>query len=628
MAELFKPEVREIGGTNISVYSPPSMDYSSAIASIGNVISAVGKERKGPTEGEVKIAKLDQIGSEVARINEIENKTRKAVEFKISRLNALSAYPELTDEINKLYSEFSGEVYQATGKPLEEIEQANTYKWVSDTTEGKAAASYAYVSTNGNQEEADLIIRQKYMLATQRDLAIEEAKKASERTQRDEQARKADFEARSRPLFQEDVNEAFKMDTSKDMIAKLLEEASKKGVDPFTYTLDVLKATREQRLAEITTKINTKGLDPTSVKPETFLADYDARIKTLEANLDLLMRSAKNKNNNEIATMVLMANAGPIADRMALNNDPNANAIIINSTPAIEQQLGKLAEAGVGPFSPNMAADVPSSNLYSGTVTDSPTDFAKKYNGLATEAELIKLFNAKPAWKSAVDVSKNMINTYKIGNEIPEMVEGTHRTLSAMYLATLPEIDRTQDSIKSDSVRTLLSDRVFAIANDISTTLPVKGKDLYNKMNNYAANTADILINNFKTNMGIISSDKSNLPFKLQIDKNGVVSLGLNEISVRTDPTLKKAMGAYRYETKTVGRGSRTSAIEQLPTETDPIKILSNYAVIMDYTNKDEIIDIVKALNTLSLQSRKIPTDAKIGVDATEVLRMGIEEIK
>jgi hypothetical protein len=168
---------------------------------------------------------------------------------------------------------------------------------------------------------------------------------------------------------------------------------------------------------------------------------------------------------------------------------------------------------------------------------------------------------------------------------------------------------------------------MLAIANDMSTTLPVKGKDLYNKMNNYAANSANILINNFNTNMETIKNTEET-PFKLQMDKNGVVSLGLNEVAVRTDPTLKKAMGAYRYETKTVGRGSRTSAIEQLPTETDPMKILSNYVSILDYTNQAEIIDIVKALNTLSLQSRKIPTDVRVGVDATEVLRMGIEEIK
>ncbi len=627
MAELFKPEIREIGGTNVTVYSPPSMDYSGVIASFGNILDTVGRERKGPTEGEIKTAKLAEIGATLARINEIEDPTRKAVEFKLSRMKALATYSDLRDEINELYSDFSGEVYQATGKPLEEIEQANTYKWVSDTTEGKAAASYAYVSTNGNQEEADLIIRQQYMLATQRDLAIDEAKKASERTQRDEQARKADFAARVRPILQKSVSDAYAMDTSQENIAIMTQEARSKNIEPTVYMLDVLKATKEQRLAEVTTKINKSGLDASTEKPETLVTEYDATIKSMEANLDLLIRSTKNKTDNEIAQMLSNGNFSPITKRMWLNNDPNAFAFALNSNPKLQKENEILAEMSVGPFSPNMAADAPSSNLSPGTATDSGTEFANRYPNLANREELMKIFNAKPAWTSVVTIGKDRANSYKLGNESPEMTEATHRALSTMYVVALPEIDRALNSIKSYSVKALLSDKMLAIANDMSTTLPVKGKDLYNKMNNYAANSANILINNFNTNMDTIKNTEE-IPFKLQMDKNGVVSLGLNEVAVRKDPTLKKAMGAYRYETKTVGRGSRTSAIEQLPTETDPIKILSNYVSIMDYTNQDEIIDIVKALNTLSLQSRKIPTDARVGVDATEVLRMGIEEIK
>lgn len=626
MAELFKPEIREIGGTNVTVYSPPSMDYSGVIASFGNILDTVGRERKGPTEGEIKTAKLAEIGATLARINEIEDPTRKAVEFKLSRMKALATYSDLRDEINELYSDFSGEVYQATGKPLEEIEQANTYKWVSDTTEGKAAASYAYVSTNGNQEEADLIIRQQYMLATQRDLAIEEAKKASERTQRDEQARKADFSARVRPILQKSVSDAYAMDISQENIAIMTQEARSKNIEPAVYILDVLKATKEQRLAEVTTKINKSGLDASTEKPETFVTEYDASIKAYENKLDLLIRSTKNKTDVEIAKIVSNV-ANPVVRKAVISGDSSLIAYIMQTDVNAQADIMKLADSKTGIASPNMAADTPSSNLSSGTITDSPTEFASRYPNLANPEELMKIFNAKQAWTSVVKTGRDLANSYKLGNESPEITEATHRALSTMYIVALPEIDRALDSIKSYSVKSLLSDKMLAIANDMSTTLPVKGKDLYNKMNNYAANSANILINNFNTNMETIKNTEE-IPFKLQMDKNGVVSLGLNEVAVRTDPTLKKAMGAYRYETKTVGRGSRTSAIEQLPTETDPMKILSNYVSIMDYTNQAEIIDIVKALNTLSLQSRKIPTDARVGVDATEVLRMGIEEIK
>jgi alkyl hydroperoxide reductase subunit AhpC len=144
-------------------------------------------------------------------------------------------------------------------------------------------------------------------------------------------------------------------------------------------------------------------------------------------------------------------------------------------------------------------------------------------------------------------------------------------------------------------------------------------------MNNYAANAANILLNNFNTNMDIIK-DTEEVPFKLSMDANGNVSLNVNQVAARTDPRLKRAMGMYRYETKSAGRGTQRMAIEQTATETDPVKILANYVTLGTGSNQKEILDIVESLKILAMQSKKIPVDVRSnGVDTLELIRQGIQ---
>ncbi len=116
-------------------------------------------------------------------------------------------------------------------------------------------------------------------------------------------------------------------------------------------------------------------------------------------------------------------------------------------------------------------------------------------------------------------------------------------------------------------------------------------------------------------------------PFQLKMDKNGMIELVVNPVAARTDPTLKKAMGAYRYETKSKGgRAVERMAVEQLPTETDPIKILSNYVELLEGNNRDQILDSIESLKVIAMKGKSIPVDVRSnGVDVLEVIRQGIE---
>lgn len=621
---LFKPEVREVGGTNLTAYNPPSMDYSGFIASVPAMFNTKETTERGPTEGEIERDALSNVTGSLARVMEIEDPTRKAVEFKKVRLNAIQSYPKYTDQINKVFAEFSGEVYQATGVDIVDIEQQNTLKWAQDTSEGKAAVSYAFLAAGGDQAEAETIVRQQYMMSTQKDLQMQREKLASDKLSGDAAAKKTEFSVRARPVIQNDISNKFKMDTSPEVVQGIADLAQKQNLDPAVLLLDALKAARAERLAEVTTDINKFGLDPKSENPETFLAEYDSRITSLETNLDVFSRSFKNKNAQQIA-QVANKISNPIIANGMMSGNPQVTAYVLEADVNAKADLVNAIQTSTSFAAGDMTSQTPQAVLSSGTITDSPSAFAEYYKDVAPYEELVKLFNSKTAWTSSIKIGKDLATRYNLDSETPEITEATHRALSTMYLVSLPEIDRNFEAIKPANVKTLMSDRMFAIADNMVKTNPLKGKDLYNKMNTYSANAARNLITNFYTNMNILR-ETDQVPFKLNMDTNGNITLSVNEEAARTDNRLKRAMGSYRYETKSAGRGTTRTAIEQLPTETDPVKILSNYVMLGQGSNQKELLDNIEALRVLAMQAKKIPVDVRTrGADTLEVIRQGIQ---
>lgn len=628
MAELFKPEIREVGGSNLTAYTPPSMDYSGAIASIPAIFASAmeTKEVKGPTEAEKKQEALNIVASSLERVNAIEDPTRKAIEFKKTQQKALLQFPSYQEDVNKLFGSFTGDVYMGTGQAVQDLQQANTAKWVTDTTEGKAALSYAYITSGGDEAEAQNILTQQYMLSTQKQLQMDQAKLASERLASDVATKKNDFSLRVRPILQNDVSNKFKMDTSPEMINTVIASARRDGIDPAVAILDTLTRTRAERFAELNTTVNKYGLDAKSENLETLLSEYDGRIESIKMNLDVYSRSFKNMNDEQIAKKLSGANIDPFIARDMMKGDPSSVGFYLQYG-GIEPSVSysKLAEYQISASGGDMSAQTPMSVISNNTVGDSPSAFAEQYKGLAPAAELIKIFNSSPAWKTSVSAALNLSNNYKYDPEMPELEEAAHRVLSTLYIVSLPEIDKAFESMRPQNVRTLMSEKMLSIADSMSKTTPLKGKDLYNKMNNYAANAANILLNNFNTNMDIIK-DTEEVPFKLSMDANGNVSLNVNQVAARTDPRLKRAMGMYRYETKSSGRGTQRMAIEQAATETDPVKILANYVTLGTGSNQKEILDIVESLKILAMQSKKIPVDVRSnGVDTLELIRQGIQ---
>lgn len=611
MAELFKPEVREIGGTNVTAYTPPSMDYSGVISSVGQIFRATTEEKevKAPTEAERKAEALRVVSANMMKIDQIEDPTRKAVTFKSLQQNAYREYPMYVDDLNKFFGEVSGEIYPVTGISIEDINKENRLKWAQESEEGKLAVSDAMMSAPGNIE-----LQQDMIFAAYHKQQTFESNMAA--LEKETKGKKEAFELRARPMFQERAKEHYQGMFKKHNIDAIL----KSGATPSLALIDAVKATRTLSLSSITTDINKSGIDPTAVKPETFMTEFDALISMLEANSTIVDREFKNRANIDWAK-TFSGSSFLIQQWAAGNVDPATfNWGLVNGGK--EEEFLRLTESGTGAAAQNgTSPDAMAPTMSDGSATDSASVFASRYQNVFSNESLVKTFNAKPAWKPIIDSGLKTVQNYKLEGESPEFMEASHRAITSMFMVSLPEIDKAQDSMKPFNIKKLLGDKTFLIADSMSKSMPDKGMGMYNVINTYSKTAAAVLANNFKIQMKELKETEL-VPFNIEIDQNGNVELVVNPEALRLDTNLKKAMGSYRYETRAKGSVVTT---EQVPTETDPKKILTNYVSLLQGSNATQVLDMVESMAVLARTSRKIPDNVKQGQDALTILQQSLQ---
>tara|TARA_R110000868_G_scaffold8081_2_gene41786 strand:- start:10810 stop:12711 length:1902 start_codon:yes stop_codon:yes gene_type:complete len=626
---IFKPEVRTVEGSNVGTYNPPTVDYSGFYSGIGRSIGSsissmfdASGGKSGNSEGDKEMIALQDVTSQWQRASEIEDPTVRSVTLKNIQKNAYLEYPKYREGIKGIFSELSGFIYEGTGADPDQLVQASTYKWATSTSEGQSAAVVAQMKSGGDPLLQDQYIKDAYL----QDLSYKNQVAATEQEAKlmeaDDKKRKILFGTNVRPLLQGKIDSSFAQDISKEVVDRLRQEARTNNLDEVTFLIDSLTTTRNQRLAEVTNEINRMGLDPTTINPDSFMAGYDSTLKRLTQNKDLISRSMQTMTENQKAQVSSIIRDPSL--RSAYNKD---NPFVLSELllqPENKADLAKVSELSIGIAGNGMTPNVSETSLGTEDIGDSPRRFAEVYKGMAPEEELMKIFNAPRDTKIALGkLGINSIRTYKNDPTMPEKTEAAYRNIGAMYVTALPSIDVEGSSYKSANVRNLIGDMAFTTIDSIKSTNPNLGNDLYNKMNTYAANAVKKLTDSFNVNMDVIK-DTEFSPFILEMDKNGNLALNVNSDALNSDINLKKAMGAYRYETKGSGRSVKTVGVEMLPTETDPMKILSNYVSITEGANSREIMDIIQSLKILASQSKKIPPDIRSKIDPIEIIKQNV----
>jgi len=636
MANMFKPEVGgTVGGTNISVYTPPSVDYSGLFSSVSNVFSGLADTGKAPSlsEGDKKAIALETISSGIDKVMQIEDPVKREVTWKKYKLNSYREFPQYTDDATKLFDKIEGYVYSDTGgKSPEDFKTAQIFDWAQKDEDGKIAYSSAYLSAGGDPD----MTKQNLEVAYFKSMAEKGQLNAIKKQQELKAINKAQASENARPFLQAKADSATQQ--AFGMFKTVYDNAVKNGQDPNIAVTDAAAAERLQILGMINRQYNEAGLDPTTEHPESYLATFDAGVMAFEKNKDYFARSGLNQNSEKLARAVQASVKDPAVSLGILNKDPSFMAMLANSAGSqkeidnLSKYLQNMPKSGsiYGPENKPEVMGTPSPN---GTPTDSPSEFMSMYQTVFDKEQLQSVFTANPSAKAnVIAVGRQAITSFNPNNLQPEDISAASKTIGAMFIALMPQIDKDGEGIKPNRVSEFMGNTLFNLVDSINSKDKTVGSSIYNQINTYAVNSTAKIADNFNKQMEVIKKTTVS-PFTLKMDNKNNLTFMVNEEAIKTDPYLKKAMGYFKYET--VGRGGTRAIPLPTPTETDPYKVLDNYlsltgSSITEGAEKmfwvgggttNEVKRMVESLQIIARQSSKIPVDTRSQIDAIELLR-------
>lgn len=630
---IFKPETRTVEGSNIGTYNPPTVDYSSALSNVGaNIGSAIsdmfdsrGRRAGGPTEGEKEELAFAQLAKDWNTGVEIEDRVRRTVTLNKIEQSAYSQYAGQigTEKLRAWFAEQKGFVYQNVGQDPSRLNQANIVNWATTTDEGKYALGVAAVEAKGDPLLQDTLLAKSYYEDLSFRAEIAAKKKQVENAEADEKIRKSKIATAVLPDFSKRVNDRYTKVVDENSILLLIQKAKAEGIDPITYLEDAMLIEEESMKAALIKDATSMGIDADELNIDNLVYPFTSRRKAYESQKDLFTRSFKTMTDRQIAEGLAASNASAFVSKLVMDGGPIIQNEIL-SNPKNQEQLTAVLDAGLSVGSKGGFPDVSETNLTNPSIGDSEAKFKANYKGIATEQDLSAIWKASQSNPDALiaagKMGENTIMGYKYNPDVPENTEGAFRKISAMYLATLPEVDKDGSSYKSNSTKKLLSDAAFRTITEINRTNPEMGKDLFTKMNTYASNSALMLTERFFSNVDNLR-DTEFMPFIIEMDEAGNVSLAVNPEAVKNDQNLKKAMGALSFQA--LGR-SGVKATERVATVTDPFEILDNYVSLAEGGNAREIKDIIESLRIISMQSQKIPSDVRAKVDPVVLIKQRV----
>lgn len=631
---IFKPETRTVEGSNIGTYNPPTVDYSGALSSIGaNIGSGIqdmfnsrgGKGSGGPTEGEKEELAFAQLAKDWDTASQIEEPVRMTVTLNKIEQSAYSRYAGQigTEKLRAWFAEQKGFVYENVGQDPSRLNQANIVNWASTTDEGKYALGITAVEAKGDPILQDTLLAKAYYEDLSFKAEIAAKKKQVENVEADEKIRKSKIATAVLPDFSKRVSDKYNKLVNEDNILLLLNEAKKEGIDPISYLENTLLIEEESMKASLIKDATSMGIDANELNIDNLVYPFTSRRKAYESQKDLFTRSFKTMTDQQIAKGLAASNTSAFISKLVMDGGPIIQNEVLNN-PQYKEQFIAVLDAGLSIGSKGGFPDVSETNLTSPSIGDSEAKFKENYRGIATEQDLSAIWKASQANPDALiaagKMGENTITNYKYNPDVPENTEGAFRKLGAMYLATLPEVDKDGSSYKSASTKKLLSDAAFRTITEINRTNPEMGKDIFTKMNTYASNSALMLTERFFSNVNNLR-DTEFMPFIIEMDEAGTVNLAVNPEAIRYDQNLKKAMGALSFQTLAKGNVRTT---DRVATVTDPFEILDNYVSLAEGGNAREIKDIIESLRIISMQSQKIPSDVRAKVDPIVLIKQRV----
>lgn len=624
MASLFKPEIREIGGTNISVYNPPTVDYSSVIAGVGSALfeTLTPPKPEKMSESEQKnqfLAPYLQRQEEIlsSDIPDVKKSVLvKELEKEVAKNNAayLDTFQKASQSITSYYDPSGDQI----GKYYEQLN-----KWAnSDDPIGQSARVNALAKATDKEGNVDDSIFMSELSASfNYDIARKEQLSVMNRNiDTNKATTEFTFTTQFAPMAVDIVQKDIETFTSKPMIQTVLNKImggsalSIGEAGTASYLSGLIKQQKEAMKAKLQREQVLGGINPNDSKfsVEPLLAPY-TDLENALTNASTAVTKAIETSENQKNAIFLQTAPTAFQQFKALGNLPPAIAdrVANNILTAQGEQavISELAEKLTVPTY-DLNLDISGSGM-TNTIGTIPN---QSMNGTTETERLLPEWNNTLITQVAGFTPTQQEAQLKIANiQLKGYVSGTidnvqnadqmGKELSAAYgiLAT-----RVQGNVETgvtplDQTKLFFGPSAFNMVSDIQKKSPKSGESLYLQMNKTIQTEA---IRHKDYIASYLSSAFRNNPFSLVVNDRGVIEIKVNP-EARKDPFLIAATA---------------------PIKEDPTKI-------PDYMSDDEIFDkafgmynklvgrtadvrkSIEALNLLLKASERLPENIKKSPD-------------
>lgn len=621
MAELFKPEIREQGGTNVTAYSPTTMDFSGLFQSINNVFEQRGTSARvdKPSEAEVKNATLEPYLTKIEKIMTSDlPEVQKYAKVNGIKTEALRLYPAYRESFEGAATGIVNTI-DPDGDAIQRFyEDRNAWE---KTAEGQArrvqAMNKATTKDGLNEEVYTSSINALYMqsLTDAQNLADQKT-----RNQMNIEGKKEVFVTEFLPKADKDIKDDIKMFTEGTGLKIILDQIQSAPLDPGSAL-----AGRAIVLADL---IKQRGLEM-----KALLLNKQSQggypLNDPEFNIDKLIES-----NYTVLESALRNSAESVGKALNTLNADN-QASYLAGLPSIEKQLiymkEKFPETIVTHYSNLYIANNNNPAFLNSPKNNTPFDLGFVMHGTgetraieslpaAGEISLNELqktfpeFNPKQVEKvGTLSPEQKKTAITDGGNQIKGAVVTDAATsqsvawqLGGSYLVIASRLkgDVEKELTPLDQTKLFFGPSAMNLIDNINKYSPVDGKNLYSQVNKTINTEA---IRHIEALAANITSRFPNNPFQFVVNDKGLVDIVVSENAKKNDPLIKSIIAPKR------GQRSNLTGRDILQQATSLFSSIGG--------NEKLVNNAIESLNTLLLASNRLPKDIK---DSTEFSGMTI----
>lgn len=631
MANLFKPEINIVGGTNVTVSTPPVMDYSALFSTVSNLATNYAKAQEGPklSETEKKNQFLDPFLKRQKEIYESDlpdvkkNVLVKELEMKVATEGG-AAYLDTFKAASASVSAY----YDPAGDPLiKEMEQLN--KWAAEDVSGQTARVNALgkaMDKDGNVDDG--IYMSELSAAYRENLAnnarLDSMKKAVETNK---VTAEFTFTTQFAPTAEALINKDIESFTSKPVINGILtkvREGTALGAGEAgtaKYLANLITQQKMAMKAELQRNQIRAGINPNestfSVDPLlTPYTDLEDALNNASTAVTKAIETSENQMNAE-----LLRNAPPII-RMYKATGASPQIIMDQMAQGLLDVKGggkEQIDRWIKSFStPTYQLDTNingSGTSTTGVIPDQAANGTSETTRLLPEWDQ-KFITAAAAYTpeqqyASINKANIFFKTYTSGT----ITDANHAAMRAKDISDAYAVlaTRVQGNIDTgvtpvEQTKILFGPSAFNMINDIDKKDPTSGEALFNQVNKTIQTE---VIRNTAYIGAILSGNFPNNPFSLVVNERGNIQIKVDPEARKNDPYLLAAVSPASEGLSLKGRKIPDEMSDQEIFE----KAMGTYNKLPLVGKTVEVKKAIESLNFLLKATDRLPDRLKNSPD-------------